>query len=55
MISYRLNVRFADMDDALRLGWMPTDDYRGCVPHGFWAVLCIWLCDCPPPALRRAT
>lgn len=47
-----LNVRILRLQDALQLGWLPTDAYRGCVPHGLYAVLCIWLCACPAPRLR---
>lgn len=33
------------MEDALMLGWLPTDALRG-TPHGEWSVLCRWPCGC---------
>ena len=38
--------RFADLPDALALGWMVAADLGP--THGYWAVLVVWLCDCEP-------
>jgi hypothetical protein len=36
---------WSQLDDYLRLGWLPVADLGQ--PHGQWATLCEWLCDCP--------
>lgn len=40
--------RFEDVDRFARAGWMPTDALYGTVPHGEYAVLMVWLCECEP-------
>jgi hypothetical protein len=33
--------------DYSRLGWCIADAFDG-TPHAAYAVLCVWLCGCPP-------
>jgi hypothetical protein len=42
-------VRHGDIDDHLRVGWMPTGIDGGLVGtyHGQWAILMQWICGCP--------
>lgn len=38
-------IRLSLMDDALKLGWLPTRALEG-THHGYHAVLCLWICRC---------
>jgi hypothetical protein len=49
-VTYRY-CRIPDMEDWLRLGWLPTSALDG-THHGDWSVLCVWICGCAPPSLR---
>jgi len=53
VIRWYLFIRFADMPDAMCLGWMPLQALHGS-HHGNWSVLCQFVCCCDrrPPKLR---
>jgi hypothetical protein len=40
-------VRHYQVEDFLRLGWMPHNSLSGCT-HGYWSVLVEWRCSCVP-------
>ena len=44
--------RIPYMADWLALGWLPLASLHGS-HHGDWSGHCVWICDCPAPALKH--
>lgn len=46
-------VRHSEVEDFIRLGWLPTNALEG-TSHGQWSVLCRWICPaCVPVEPKR--
>ncbi len=44
-------VTHALVPDHLRCGWLATPALEG-THHGFYSVLCVWLCGCRIPSIK---
>lgn len=42
-------VRFDEVEDHLRMGWMVSLLRSGGDHHAYWSVLMMWPCSCPMP------
>lgn len=56
-ITWHLWARFEEVDDLVRLGWIPREATLAGTPHGSYRLHCEWFCCCgrepPLPAAAR--
>lgn len=45
MNQFAKYVRFADVEDYLKIGWLPFEKPLH-YPHGDYSIGMIWVCDC---------